>query len=53
MITLAVLYQDSDLEFVNEAVEIYFNDATEVEYLTKEVDFFIEQNLVVSKVQVV
>ncbi|ENN76559.1 hypothetical protein YQE_07009, partial [Dendroctonus ponderosae] len=46
VITLAVLYQDSDLEFVNETVDIYFNDATEVEYLTKEVDFFIEQNLI-------
>ncbi|ERL91004.1 hypothetical protein D910_08346 [Dendroctonus ponderosae] len=47
VITLAVLYQDSDLEFVNETVDIYFNDATEVEYLTKEVDFFIEQNLII------
>ncbi|XP_050308119.1 activating signal cointegrator 1 complex subunit 2 [Anthonomus grandis grandis] len=50
VITLAVVYSHSKLEFVNKIVDIYFNNTTEMDFLIKEVETVIEQNCMVLEI---
>ncbi|XP_066137597.1 activating signal cointegrator 1 complex subunit 2 isoform X2 [Euwallacea fornicatus] len=47
VITLTLLYKDSNLSFINKVTELYFKDTTEVEFYIQEVDTMIDQQLVV------
>ncbi|XP_066261106.1 activating signal cointegrator 1 complex subunit 2-like [Euwallacea similis] len=47
VITLTLLYKDSNLSFINKVTELYFKDTTEVEFYIQEVDAMIDQQLVI------
>ncbi|KAJ8959098.1 hypothetical protein NQ318_022355 [Aromia moschata] len=47
VLTLAFLYKNSKLEFVNKMTSLYFNDTSQLDFQMKEVEELINQTLIV------